>query len=299
MKKYIDLHIHSNFSEDADLPVEEIFILAQKLKISAISITDHDSIKSINNANSISNKYPVEYIPAVEITTILPQDGSQQHIIGYFVDENNSNLIEVLKKITGYRLLIAKKRIEALKNIGFFLNEEKIWKTSENRALTATSIMLEIFNNEKNLNNLQLHDFLYGNKKENKMSFFYKEFFMEGKLAYVPFQSISAKEAIEIIIKAGGIPVLAHPKFVKKREWLEIIKKYGIQGIEAISTYHNKEDVIFFIEFAKKNNLLITAGSDFHGPTSKPNVKIGGIEGNDYIYFEKLKDFHQNSKNIS
>jgi len=82
---------------------------------------------------------------------------------------------------------------------------------------------------------------------------------------------------------------------VKKKEWLDTIRSYKIQGIEAISSYHSKEDIKFYLEYAKKYNLLVTPGSDFHGPTSKPKVKLGGISGNNYSYLQKLKDFRKSN----
>jgi len=176
MDKIIDLHIHSNFSEDADLSVEDIFKLAANVSLSAISITDHDSIESIDIAKGIRNKYNIEYIPGVEITTVFPIDGSQQHILGYFVDEKNSILLEALDKIMKFRILVTKKRIKMLRNIGFTMNEDRIWEMAGKRPPGATSIMLEIFENKKNSDDERLHDYLLGDKKENRLSIFYKEF---------------------------------------------------------------------------------------------------------------------------
>ncbi len=292
MKKVIDLHIHSNFSEDADLSVEEIFRLAQESSLSAISIADHDSIKSIEASKAIENNYPVEYVPGVEITTVFSVDGSQQHILGYYVDDKNSALVKTIDKIEKFRLVIAQKRIDALKAIGFVVDEDRIWEMTGDRPPSATSAMIEVFRNENNSEDKRLYDYLHGEKKETRIAHFYRDFFTEGKSAYVPFQSISIKECADIIKEAGGIPVLAHPKFVKDREWLDQIVDSGIQGIEAISTYHNTEDIEFFLGYANKHNLLITAGSDFHGSTSKPKIKLGGQPGGDYSYFKNLKDFY-------
>lgn len=289
MSNPIDLHIHSDFSEDADLSVEEIFQLASDLRISAISITDHDSLESIPVSGSIRDRYRVEYIPGVELTTVFSLDGSQQHVLGYFIDEHDAELRSVLEKIHRFRFSVAQKRIEALKKIHFALDDDRIWQLTAQRPPTATSIMLEVFNNEKNAGDARLKEYFHGSKREDRLSNFYREFLAVNGAAYVPFESISLEEGIDVIRRAGGIPVLAHPIFVKRREWLDTIADYGIEGIEAITTYHEKEDTLFFLEFARRRNLLVTAGSDFHGPTSKPKVKLGGIEGNDYTYLSLLK----------
>ncbi len=293
MSKYIDLHIHSNFSEDADLSVEEIFDLANELSISAISIADHDSIESIRSANAVKDKYPIEYVPAVEITTVFPVDGSQQHILGYYINNESPVIQEALNYIEKLRIEITKKRILALKDLGFIMDEDRIWEMTGDRPPGATSAMLEVLNNVENANDKRLHEYLHGKKKRNRVIHFYRDYLTEGKPAYIPFQSITVEEGIDVIKRSGGIPVLAHPIFIKEMKWLDIIVDSGIQGFEAISTYHNKSEVEFYMEFARKHGLLITAGSDFHGPSAKPKIKLGGQAGMEYDYLEKLKAFHE------
>ncbi len=297
--KTIDLHIHSNFSEDADFSIEEIFRLATGSSLSAISITDHDSIHSIDKANSVKNSYSIEYIPGVEITTVFPIDNSQQHILGYFVDNKDPNLLACLKNIVEYRKETAKDRIEALKKLNFFLDENRILKMTGERPIGPIAIINELLNNENNLKDKRLDIYFNGKKKNNKIGNFFNDYLKENGKAYVPFKSISTQEGIDIIKKAGGIPVLAHPIYVKNRNWLNTIKKMGIIGIEAVSTYHNPEDIAYYLEYATKNGLLITAGSDYHGPTAKPNIKLGpqeGQSGMNYEYFEALKELHRYNK---
>lgn len=291
MDKLIDLHIHSSYSEDGDFSVDEIFRKASEKHLSAISITDHDSIESIPVSKMVKGEYEIEYIPGVELTTVFPVDGSQQHLLGYFVDENNPDLKTELINIHEYRISIAGRRIEALRRIGFEMDAERIWKMVDGRAPTATSIMVEIFINDENKSDKRLKEYYQGPKAGNRLPNFYREFLAEGKPAYVPFESVPLEKGIEVICRAGGIPVLAHPVFVKSRMWLGIIVDYGIKGIEAISTYHTDDDIKFYIEFAEKNSLLITAGSDFHGPTSKPDVGIGKINGR-CMYLENLRAFY-------
>lgn len=291
MAHRIDLHIHSHYSEDGDYSVDYLFELAAKKGLSAISITDHDSIESIPDALNASKIHGVEYIPGIELTTIY-DDGSQQHILGYYIHEN-PQLNATLKQIGQFRWEIAKKRIKKLQEIGFSMNEDNVWQKANNRPPTATAIMLEVFENPENRNDKRLHEYFEGKKSDNRLMFFYREYLSENMPAYVPFISIPTKEGIDVIKSSGGIPVLAHPKFVNGEEHLRNIVSMGIMGIEAISSYHNEHEIAFFMEFAVQHNLVITAGSDFHGPTSKPKVSLGGIEGNDYRLLEELKKLHK------
>lgn len=291
MAHRIDLHIHSHYSEDGDYSVDYLFELAAKKGLSAISITDHDSIESIPDALNASKIHGVEYIPGIELTTIY-DDGSQQHILGYYIHEN-PQLNATLKQIGQFRWEIAKKRIKKLQEIGFSMNEDNVWQKANNRPPTATAIMLEVFENPENRNDKRLHEYFEGKKSDNRLMFFYREYLSENMPAYVPFISIPTKEGIDVIKSSGGIPVLAHPKFVNGEEHLRNIVSMGIMGIEAISSYHTEHEIAFFMEFAIQHNLVITAGSDFHGPTSKPKVSLGGIEGNDYRLLEELKKLHK------
>jgi 3',5'-nucleoside bisphosphate phosphatase len=296
--KIIDLHIHSNFSEDADLSVKEIFELAVTMSLSAIAIADHDSIHSIEKADSIKNNYPVEYIPGIEITTVFPADNSQQHILGYYVNNKNPELLECVEKIGHYRNETAKKRIQAFKKLNFSLDEDKIHEATGERPAGPVLIISEIFRNENNKKDKRLEIYLNGEKSNNKIANFYKDYLTENSPAHVPFISISTQEGIDIIKKAGGVPVLAHPIYVKNKDFLNVIKEMGIAGLEAISTYHKPDDIAFYLDYASKNGLLITAGSDFHGPTAKPNIKLGAQDmqpGKNFSYFEKLKELHNQS----
>ncbi|MBN2401555.1 MAG: PHP domain-containing protein [Spirochaetes bacterium] len=290
MNKKIDLHIHSNFSEDADFSVNKIFNLAQKSSISAISITDHDSIESIGQADTITKNYSIEYVPGVELTTVFPLDNSQQHILGYYVNSTSRDLLNCLEKIAGYRKEIEKQRIEALKKLNFSLDENKIRQMTGKRPSTAVSIMNELFTNKANLNDQRLHVYLYGDKKGRKLYHFYKDYFTKNGMAYVPFQSISSQEGIEVIKISGGIPVIAHPIMLEKKKHLDVLKEMGIMGIEAVSTYHKPKDIKYYLKYAEKNKLLVTAGSDFHGPTAKPHIMLGSQSGMDYSFYEKLKN---------
>ena len=294
MAHRIDLHIHSCYSEDGDYSIDYIFELAKKIGLRAISITDHDSIESIPDAVIASKKYGIEYIPGVELTTIY-EDGSQQHLLGYYIHDN-PQLNTTLKKIGQFRWEIAKRRIEKLREIGFSMNEDNVWEKANSRPPTATAIMLEVFENPENRNDKRLREYFEGEKSDNRLMFFYREYLAENMPAYVPFISIPIKEGIDVIKASGGIPVLAHPKFVNGEEHLKKIANMGIIGIEAISSYHSKEEIQYFKNFAHEYNLIITAGSDFHGPTSKPKVALGGIEGNDYSLLEELKKLYKNNK---
>lgn len=113
-------------------------------------------------------------------------------------------------------------------------------------------------------------------------------------------QSITPKQAIELIKNAGGIAVIAHPVTLKLDdneldEKIKELKKYGLDGMECYNNIHTKEDIAKLKEIANKNNMLITAGSDFHGPITTPGVIIG--RGKDDNIIADIPDMLEKMKN--
>ena len=130
-----------------------------------------------------------------------------------------------------------------------------------------------------------------GKRSDNPYVNFYWDFCAQGKPAYVEINYISLKEAINIIVDSGGVPILAHPgnNIKEDKQLMESIIKQGIEGLEVYSSYHNKTQVDFYKEIALEKNLLSTCGSDFHGKT-KPSIDIGSsdCQGNEDIIIEGL-----------
>ncbi|MFQ6078181.1 MAG: hypothetical protein ACE5NJ_03475, partial [Thermodesulfobacteriota bacterium] len=109
-----------------------------------------------------------------------------------------------------------------------------------------------------------------------------------GRPASVFTQFISTPEAIQLVRLLEGIPVLAHPAEVKDERLFELIEA-GLEGIEVYSSHHRTEDEEYFKGVCNRFNLLVTAGSDFHGKEIKPNVSLGELRGASYYLVEKLR----------
>lgn len=144
---------------------------------------------------------------------------------------------------------------------------------------------------------------LYDNGYINDIEEAYSKYFNVPPIKYIKRRKIIPKQAIEIIKNAGGIVVLAHPVTLKLEEdelgiKIKELKKYGLDGIECYNNIHMKEDIIRLKKIAKDNNLLITAGSYFHGPITTPGVMIGKGKNNNIIadnvdMLERLKLYKQ------
>lgn len=260
--KYADLHIHSTFS-DGNLTPEQILEEAKQKGVKCISITDHDSIDSqyiIKNNNS-----DVDIIPGIELSTEI--NDCEIHILGYFMDIEDENLIKTVESLKNARINRVKSILNKLEDEGIYLNFEDIVKgnSSVGRAHIA-------------------HEIVRKGYEDNYKTAFSK-YLIKGKMAYEKGEKLSYKEALRVIEDSNGIAVLAHPgKIYKSMEVEKIIKElkcYGLKGIEVYHPSHRKDQINLLHNLSKKYKLLITGGSDLHYTGSK-DIFIGsqGINEN-------------------
>ena len=239
---------------------------AYKNKVSVISITDHDTIVAYNKELSeYAKSKNVKIINGVEISTSFNKAGI--HILGYNLDLKNEILKEILKKIRNERHNYLHNVANKLEEIGYIVNVEELDKIE---AVTKAHIALDVIENEKNKKML-LEKFKHIPSKGE----FIETIMNENCPAYVKKETVTPKEASDIIKSAGGKVVLAHPvayKYedgLKDEDILKIVKGIEPDGIEANYLYVDRnEKMINEIEkwnkFAKENNLFVTVGSDFH-----------------------------------
>ena len=265
MQKRIDLHIHTTKS-DGKLTPKEVIDEAYKNGVSVIAIADHDTTEAYTKELfSYPQSKKVKLISAVEISTKINKAGI--HVLGYDFDLNNIEMQEKLYKIRNARHEYLHNVAKKLNQLGYYLNVEELDKID---AVTKAHIALDIINNKKNKEKL-LHNFKHiPNKGE-----FIETIMNENCPAYVKKQTVTPKEAAEIIRIAKGKVVLAHPvAYVHEdnltdNDILNIIREMKPDGIEAFYLYvdrnNNKIDEMKkWNKFAKENNLFVTAGSDFH-----------------------------------
>ena len=265
MQKRIDLHIHTTKS-DGKLTPKEVIDEAYKNGVSVIAIADHDTTEAYTKELfSYAQSKKVKLISAVEISTKINKAGI--HVLGYDFDLNNIEMQEKLYKIRNARHEYLHNVAKKLNKLSYYLNVEELDKID---AVTKAHIALDIVNNPKNKEKL-LHNFKHiPNKGE-----FIETIMNENCPAYVKKQTVTPKEAAEIIRIAKGKVVLAHPvAYVHEdnltdNDILNIIREMKPDGIEAFYLYvdrnNNKIDEMKkWNKFAKENNLFITDGSDFY-----------------------------------
>ncbi|MGM0437568.1 MAG: PHP domain-containing protein [Bacillota bacterium] len=268
----VDLHIHTTAS-DGSLSPKTVVKKAKKLNYNAISITDHDTIKGLEEAIKTGNEIDLEVIPGIEFNTKF--NGYEVHILGYFINYKNKKLLNETKKIQNSRIKRVKKIIEKLNEIGFNITRKEVFSLSNGGAIGRSHIAHIL-------------------KKKGYVRTFseaFDKYLAIGKIAYVERYRLKPQEAINLINEVDGIPVLAHPGLINNDEIVEKIVEIGVKGIEAYYYEHNSKETNKYIEYAKNKNLLITGGSDDHGPGNKDGMRLGKVKL-DYELVENLKSFN-------
>lgn len=276
----IDLHMHTTIS-DGKLTPKEIIDEAAKNGVTTMSITDHDSTEAYTSEIiEYAKNQGIQLIPGVEISTRTEK--TKIHVLGYNYDLNNKEFKSQLTKIRESRHVYLKDVGKKLREIGYEINVEELDKID---AVTKSHIALDVINNKQNEDKLLKQ---FGNIPNKGM--FIETIMNKGCPAYVKKETISPKEAADMIRNANGKVVLAHPMAypyegkATRDDIIEIIKEMKPDGIEALYIYVNKEENIidevdFWKKVADENNLFTTIGSDFH-LYGKNHVEIGLINTN-------------------
>lgn len=279
MDKTIDLHTHSLASDGSMSPAELVRHAKQK-GLSAVAITDHDTVEGVKEALEEGKRIGIEVIPGIEISTNYKPE---MHILGYFIDK--TEYVNVNKELTAIR----KGREDRNKKIISKLNELDINITFDEVKKVALG---------DTIGRPHFARLLMEKGYVKTMQEAFDKYLGKGGLAYFRRAELEPADGIKLIKNAGGIPVLAHPvllrmSYTELDNLLVELKKYGLAGIEAIYSENTKEETGHLLRLAIKHELLVTGGSDFHG-TYKGRIELGSGRGNlkvPYELLEKLKEY--------
>lgn len=276
MTDLIDLHVHSTASDGTMSPRELVFHAAAK-GLKAIALTDHDTVDGVAEAEAAGREASVEVIPGVEIGVDY---FGEMHILGYFINYNDPVLVSGLKRVRSYRDERNPQMAEKLRKLGFDINMQEVADASEGKVVGRPHFASVLVKK--------------GYVKDNAEAF--NLYLGAGKPAYVKKDKLTPQQGIELIKAAGGLPVLAHPKYLRtggKQDLDGLVRElgsYGLQGIEVYYSEHTPEETDSFFKLAQENKLIITGGTDFHG-ANKPEVEIGTGRGSLAVSYDLLKQF--------
>lgn len=277
----IDLHIHSSYSDDADFSVSDIFDFAKKNDLSLISITDHNSSKSALDGIKYCKEKKVGFITGIEIDCCFNKRNF--HLLGYGYNKDTRDFHRIESDFIKLQKEATPIKIKRLKDMGFFLDEEALYKDLKGTIPQEESMAELILLDKRNSENTLLLPYRKGGERSDMplVNFFW-DFFGAGKPCYVEIQYPDLAMIAEVIKDNGGIPVIAHIGANVKKEHLKFIsemRQVGVMGVEVFSSYHDMALSKTLFDYCVANALLVTCGSDFHG-ANKPNIAIGSCEYN-------------------
>lgn len=256
-----DLHMHSTWS-DGSMKVKEIVKTAKRAGLSVISITDHDSLQGQSEVKKYGEKYGVEIIPGLEISSYNPKTGRKVHILGYHIQQEdmvNKRLYPFLQE----RHQATMKALHIIMEKGYPIEEDDVTcRVGCGDIMYRQHIMHALM--ERGYTNS-----IYGE--------LYQHLFGKDGIAKVTSSYIPVKEAVGLVLEAGGIPVLAHPFQYDSFDLLPELKSYGLQGVEYKHHTQTKERENKVLQAAKELELFVTGGSDCHGMYSEKPCPYGGI----------------------
>ncbi|MBI4981653.1 MAG: PHP domain-containing protein [Candidatus Omnitrophica bacterium] len=265
---FADLHLHTIFSDGTYTP-EQLAVKAKNKGLSAISVVDHDIVSGIPSCITAGKECGVEVIPGLELSA--EYNGSEVHILGYLVDYNNGELIEKLEFLRKNRVERIYRIVEKLKEAGVALDPESVFSIARGGTVGRLHVARAM-----------VKDGLIGSTYEA-----FQKYLGDKRSAFVLGFKFSPRQAVELIKNSGGIPVLAHPYSLNNDELIPEFVEAGVMGLEVYYPEHSQSTVNFYLELARKYNLLVTGGSDCHGE-AKPHEMIGSIKIA-YELVEKLK----------
>lgn len=292
-KSYIDLHMHSNYSDDGEFTPRE---LVEKCKVAGVkfmAIADHNSVKAIKEEREVASKYGITVIPAIEIDCTYK--GINLHVLGYGIDYKNEAFNILGDNILKQELECSQRKLELTNALGFELKKEQLDTLSPNGVYTGEMFCEALLEDPRYVDSGLLKPYRKGGDRgDNPFVNFYWDYYAQGKPCYTEVKFPSLEEVIKLIKDNGGVSVLAHPgnNLKGKFEIFDEMVALGLQGVEAFSNYHSKETNDYFYNKAKELKLLYTCGSDFHGKT-KPSIFLGetGCNINEEDIEEGLKKF--------
>lgn len=262
---FIDLHVHSNISDGTFTPTQLVQYGLEK-NLSAIALTDHDSMDGLIEAIEASKNTSLQVIKGIELSTAYK--GKDIHILGLFVNPDDKVFTKKLSDFREARYIRNEKMIRNFQNAGFHISADKLTDSFGDSQLTRAHFARYLLN----------HNYVKSMREA------FDKYLNEDSPYYVPREKITPTQAVALLLENKAIPVLAHPVLYHFPEQeletlIRELKEAGLVGLEAIHSENTPIDEVNMKKIANRFDLLISGGSDFHG-SNKPGLDLGTGRGN-------------------
>ncbi|QQE42171.1 PHP domain-containing protein [Hafnia alvei] len=275
----IDLHMHSDYSDDADYPVAELIARCLREGVTTLAVTDHNSAFSF--AESLKwRSDSLNIISGIEIDCTF--QGRNFHLLGYGFTPSD-DFSQVYENFNNIQRELVPVKLTKLRELGFFIDDENLARLANGRLPQEEQMGEAILEDERNADNPLLLPYRSGGERADMpLINFYWDFFGPNKVCYQPVTYPALEDMADLIRNNGGIPVIAHIGANLKEEheaMLELMLESGVAGIEVFSSYHDEALAQRLYNFACEQGAYVTCGSDFHG-RNKPKIEVGTCQYN-------------------
>jgi len=246
MSRYIDLHMHTTFSDGISSPAE-LLSAVSAAGLAAFSVTDHDTLDGLREVMRLRTESHPKLISGVELS--VNHNGSDVHMLGYGFDVDNNSLNDTLRDCAVVRDQRGRMMVDKLQSLGLSITFEQVSQIAGGGVVGRPHIADAMLKS--------------GAVKSYEESFY--KYIGNGKPAYVAKKMLLPREAIDLLHSAGGVAVLAHPALENTWRFLDDLMADGLDGIEVYHAAHTEPDIDRFRDLARRYRLVMTGGSDYHG----------------------------------
>ncbi|WP_458121806.1 PHP domain-containing protein [Paenibacillus sp. Z6-24] len=249
---YADLHSHTQASDGMNTPAENVQ-LAAEAGLTALAVTDHDTVAGVAEALAAGEQHGVTIVPGVEISTM--EDGKDIHILGYYMNIEDAVFLDRLAGLRRIRDARNEMILAKLRELGIEITMDDVLKQLGRELLPDESI-----------GRPHMADTLVAKGYAEDMRDAFNKYLAQDAAAYVSPPRIRPHEAAQWIIEAGGVPVMAHPGIYKDDNLVtRILDESELAGLEVYHSDHSSEDEQRYLRLAEQRSLIVTGGSDYHG----------------------------------
>ena len=257
----IDLHTHTTASDGALAP-RELVERAHRLGIRTLSVTDHDTLAGVPAAAAAAAARSIELLPGTEITAV--HEGRDVHMLAYFLDPDPAGLVPFLERQRRDRTRRAREMSARLAALGAPIDLEDLIAGAEaaGKAVARPTVARALL--------------AAGHVASLQQAF--DRWLAEGRPAYVPRTGASPADVVRLVLRSGGVPVLAHPGLLRRDELIPELVQAGLGGIEVYHSDHDAGAQARYLRVAAQYDLAVSGGSDFHGE-DHPRARCFGRVG--------------------
>ncbi len=274
-----DLHTHTTASDGMQSPAENVR-LAKAAGLSAVAITDHDTVAGVAEAMLEGERLGIAVVPGVEVSTVA--NGTDIHILGYYTNNDDVKWLTRLASLRGVRDQRNEMIVNKLRELGIALTMDEVIAAAHGESAMESQKAADASIGRPHIAAALIRKGIVSNMKEA-----FDRYLKTGAAAYVNPPRLNPFEAIDWIREAGGTSVIAHPGLYGNDSLVEEIIRYGVQGIEVLHSDHGPEEERRYAELAASYHLIATGGSDFHG--SRSGVVFHGAIGSRTVHANVLQ----------